>query len=161
MISIDPGGKGAGAVLKVEHDVKLERVCAFSITPDWEATLQLWCYVFDPGVIAFERVSRGFAFGRANGSAMAALKLAGRKDIIRYIEPTKWRRRLGLPKNSHIAEDNKRYRQNKKDGKALALQLYPQLCEVKGDVFDAVLIGHAAVLDILKVPLGALQFETK
>lgn len=167
LLAIDPGASGSASIFCVTNSIELVTCLAFGLKAnkqDWEQKLKDVCFIYNPDVIVMEQVHampgdtrrNAFAFGGNKRAVLVALKFAGRK-VDRYFDPQSWQRRCGLPHNHHIQGKEARRVQGRKDQKALALRLFPALEKVKGDVFASVLIGYAAALDLLGVPLGSLR----
>lgn len=134
VIGIDPGAKGAAAFFLNQT---LTWIIAFNKDPDWRTSLFSYCNFLKPELAILEEVhsfpGQGvksmFSFGRRRGEVETVLHLA--KCPIQLVQPQEWQRCLGL------------LRKDKTDHKKLALELFPQLVDVKGDIFDAVLIGYS------------------
>lgn len=157
LLAIDPGATGSASLF---CDMELRAVLAFGLKrnkTDWEERLKDWCFLYQPDIIVMEDVhafgrdtkSNAFAFGGNKRAVLVALKFAGRK-VDKTYDPKKWQRLCGLPHNYHIRDTKKRRTENRACQKALAIQLYPSLLAVQGDVFASVLIGWAAVQDMGK-----------
>lgn len=124
VLGIDPGLVGGCAV--VDGDVLID---AIDIPTHGEkskrrvdaAALQRWIKHHQPAHAFIERaqafakqgVSSGFNYGRAVGALEAAVECAGVPLTI--IEPSVWKRRLGLPGGA----------ENKEAARQRAIQLYP------------------------------------
>lgn len=143
VIGVDPGAKGAAASLRVGYggNIELGTIISFQDKKnDWRTDLFWHCKFSSPDIAVLEGVhsfpGQGvksmFSFGERNGEIKTVLHLA--KCPIQLIQPQEWQRRLGL------------LRKDKEDHKKLALELFPQLADVKGDVFDAVLIGYSCLI---------------
>jgi hypothetical protein len=138
IIGIDPGAHGAAAFF---HNQALTWIVSFDKDPDWRALLFSYCKFLQPDYAVLEEVhawrrdgkKSAFSFGRRRGEVETVLHLA--KCPVQLIQPQEWQRRLGL------------LRKDKAYSKKLALELFPQLTGIKGDVFDAVLIGWAQLIN--------------
>lgn len=149
--AVDPGKKGSACILEVTDWVKLLYVFSFHHSKNWERDLHnlLTGYKLPviPDVVALENVhskSRQgvksvFSFGSGKGGCIAAIKIAGHK--IHYVEQTVWPRQVGL-----VGSDDPKKR--KAEQNAWALKLFPELANVKGDIFASTLIGVATALDM-------------
>ncbi len=177
IVAFDPGETGSFALLRVIDDaVCYPTVKLFNTIPvgvkrgkvvipnlKWKHELNMTARMFCPAVAVSERVhefpgqSGAFTFGTNYGSGLTALELAGCE--ITLVEPKTWQRRLGLPHHSDIPTKAKRRTAHRKSQKELALKLFPELAGVKGDIFASVLIGYAAALDLLNIPLGQVLLK--
>ena len=154
ILAIDPGATGSASLFCGKT---LYAALSFGLKANkhtWQLTLADWCYLHKPDIIVMENVhafgsdtrSNAFAFGGNKEKVLSALRFAGRK-VDELYSPKEWQRICGLPHNYHIRDKAQRRRENRACQKAMALQLYPGLLAVKGDVFASVLIGWAAVLE--------------
>lgn len=137
ILSIDPGINGAAATF---YDKDLHGIISFKHAMDWRQELFNMIRFLKPDQIFIEDVhsfpGQGvksmMTFGRQIEAAHTTIHLAGYAPTL--IQPQKWQKQLGL------------LRKPKSANKELALKLFPQLKDAKGDIYDAVLIGHAATL---------------
>lgn len=153
--AVDPGKKGSACKLEIIPStqniyswLRLLSVISFAHCKNWEQSLfELLTRGLAPDVVALENVhskSRQgvksvFSFGAGKGGCIAAIKIAGFK--IHYVEQTVWPRQVGLVGS----EDTKK---RKAEQNAKALELFPELADVKGDIFASTLIGVATALDM-------------
>lgn len=173
----DPGNTGSYALLRIEAcKVSLISWCSIKHEVTWKHHLYLAAVTFKPktfveDVHSFpgQGVASSFTFGQALGSMVTALELTG--TLITYIQPKGWQRRLGLPHHSEIRNTSKRRTAHRKSQKELALKLFPELAaqiekfkkarkmrsNENVDVYASILIGYAAALDELKIPLGKVM----
>ena len=164
ILAIDPGKTGSAALFTVwQTAIKLSFVFDLAAYGDtWEKQLHALLVYNRPAEIVMEGVhampwdgkKSAFSFGGNKKAIETVLKLAGYKW--RTVDPKTWQLRLGLPKNRHLTERKKRREQGRKDQEALAIKLFPDLATAQGDIYASVLIGYAACLDKLGVPLGRL-----
>lgn len=147
LIAIDPGADGSAALF---NGLGLVKVISFKYTPEWPAALFRMHAAYEPALAVMENVhsfsGQGvksmFSFGFARGQAEAATTIAG--IPLQLVGPQEWMQSLGLPKRREILEAAKRRAARRKDQKEMALKLFPQLANQKGDIFASVLIGYAA-----------------
>lgn len=138
ILAIDPGIKGAAAWF---YGNELQEIISFQHNKNWRADLFFQIRFKQPHQIFVENVhsfpGQGvksmMTFGRQIEAVHTTIDLAGYSPTL--ISPQLWQRQLGL-----LGKD-------KKVNKKLALKLFPQLEGIKGDVYDAVLIGYAAKLN--------------
>jgi len=160
IISVDPGVTGSFAVFEIIDKIDLVDFVSIKHCPDWENVLHTrakFCtaaYVESVHAFPGQGVSSMFTFGQCYGSILTALTLA--ECSIETVQPQAWQRRCGLPHRAEIEGKSQRRQEIRRDQKALALKLFPQLASAKGDVYASVLIGYAVALDILHVPQGQL-----
>lgn len=159
LLAIDPGSTGSASILRVTDSIELVACMAFGLKANketWEQKLRDWCFLYAPDYIVVEHVhampwdgkKAAATFGGNKRAVLVALKFAKRKPDKLY-DPQAWQRRIGCPHNYHIVGKAARREQGRKDQKAIALRLYPQLETVKGDVYASVLIGYATALDLI------------
>lgn len=156
IISVDPGKTGSASLFR---DGKLFDVLVFGIKPSkgpvrvtegWNHTLHNMCRCLKPAV-HFEHVhnlpgqggSTMWDFATSTERALSAVTLA--ECSVQFWEPQAWQRKLGLPHNYHLETKEKRRAQGRKDQKAMALQLFPEFAQLKGDWYASALIGWAAM----------------
>lgn len=151
IVAVDPGKKGSACKLLVLGDcIKLLDVIYFGgkNSGDWQAQLyDLLTKCERPDVVALENVHSKsmqgvksvFTFGSGKGGCIAAIKIAGHK--IHYVEQTVWPRQVGL-----VGSDDPKKRKAEQNAKAL--ELFPELANVKGDIFASTLIATAVALDL-------------
>lgn len=152
--AVDPGKHGSACKILVKpateniHSwVQLLNVIAFNGDSDWEVSLYHMLTTCErPDVVAMENVhsKRGqgvkgvFTFGAYKGDARTAIKFAG--FSIHWVEQTNWPRTVGL-----VGSSDKKKRKAEQDAKAL--ELFPELANVKGDIFASALIATAVAID--------------
>jgi hypothetical protein len=135
--SIDPGANGACVIFA---DDKFHSVFSFKYNVEWRDVLAYRLWRLQPRLIVVEDVhsfsGQGVksmhTFGRNIEAVQTTVKTMGYPFTL--VRPQDWQKKLGLLRKEKAASE------------VLALQLFPQLSEVKGDIFDAVLIGYTTTI---------------
>lgn len=151
--AIDPGKKGSACKMQltpgsknIHSWVKLLNVISFHGRPDWELDLlNMLTTGQAPDLVAmenvhskrFQGVKSMFTFGAYKGDARTVIKIAGHK--VHWVEQTVWPRLVGL----RGSEDKK---ERKAEQDARALDLFPELANVEGDIYASVLIAVGVLL---------------
>jgi hypothetical protein len=153
---IDPGKKGGFSLFDVGEKPHLIEVLAFENNPQWRGILTEWLRKWEihrtwiefVHSMPAQGVKSMFSFGYSSGSVDTVLELGGVKA--ERIPPQHWQQVCGLNKlPRRDMTKGERYKIRKAMHKQFALERYPQITTISGDIFDAVCIGHANVTDYL------------
>lgn len=145
---VDPGKKGSACIIEVTNWIRLLEVIYFGgkNKDHWQTQLFNLLTSHKPDIVGLEHVhsKKGqgvkstFTFGTGRGGCEAAIKIAGHR--IHWVEQNGWPRTVGLRGSSDPKE-------RKAEQNAKALELFPNLAGVKGDIFASTLIATAVAIE--------------